>query len=200
MRLIKSKKCKECGADFTPSKSTIPVCSYQCAIKRTKDLNWKKEKKIMKDKLKTRTSYMLELQTATNELIRMIDFEQPCISCGCYPKKPHAGHYHSVKSNNTLRYHLFNIWLQCYKCNDRLSGNIIEYNKGLRTEYSNELQIYIEQYLVCQFQLLKLTKDDLIKFLAITRKAIRQIGKEKRTKEQRLELRKYYMDYIGIYK
>ena len=42
-----------------------------------------------------------------------------------------AGHYRSRGSASHLRFNLFNIHLQCARCNRYLSGNVVEYRKEL---------------------------------------------------------------------
>jgi len=200
MRSVKPKKCKECGGNFTPFKTTQVVCGAKCATKLAEAKVWKEKKKVMIENTRTRTEWLQILQVAINKLIRQIDYGNVCISCNNIPKKPQAGHYHSTQANPTLRFNLFNIWLQCYRCNEELSANIIGYNKGLREQFSPEMQVYVEQYLVNQFQLLKLNTDKIKECLTNTRKALKEVKEEKRTQEQRIELRKYYLDFIGIYK
>ena len=63
-----------------------------------------------------------------------------CISCGTdgsdldaglYGHIWDAGHFRSVGSAKHLSLEPDNIWLQCTRCNDRLGGNHIEYERGL---------------------------------------------------------------------
>ena len=90
-----------------------------------------------KEKLKTAGDYIKEAQVAFNSYIRVRDKNKQCISCGCLPGdtvqggKFDAGHYRSRGSASHLRYHLLNCHSQCVKCNRYLSGNVVEYRKGL---------------------------------------------------------------------
>jgi len=97
----------------------------------------KRDTKAKLDSLKTASDYIKEAQVAFNSYIRVRDKNKQCISCGCLPGdtvqggKFDAGHYRSRGSASHLRYHLFNCHSQCVKCNRYLSGNVVEYRKGL---------------------------------------------------------------------
>lgn len=126
----KPKKCKICRTEFKPFQSTQKVCSVKCAIELTElDKTRKERQEIRKRKeaLKTRSDYEKEAQEACNAYIRARDKDENCISCGRPPKKRNAGHYRSVGACPELRFHPFNIHLQCEHCNSWKSGNIVEY-------------------------------------------------------------------------
>jgi hypothetical protein len=46
-RKVKNKKCKECGGNFTPFKTTQVVCGAKCAAKLAETKVWKEKKKVM---------------------------------------------------------------------------------------------------------------------------------------------------------
>lgn len=97
----------------------------------------KRDTKAKLDSLKTASDYIKEAQVAFNSYIRVRDKHKQCISCECLPGdtvqggKFDAGHYRSRGSASHLRYHLLNCHSQCVKCNRYLSGNVVEYRKGL---------------------------------------------------------------------
>ena len=137
---IKQKKCKakDCGNMFNQFSSTQIACSVRCA------LNLVLEKKAKAYKAETRSmkrehnennrAHQLKLTQATfNSFIRLRDTGKPCISCGTTkPVQFCAGHYKTVGGNPELRFNEINVHGQCNKnCNLSLSGNIIEYRKGL---------------------------------------------------------------------
>jgi len=105
--------------------------------KKTAKLSYAREAKAVKESLKTASDYVKEAQTAFNAYIRMRDRNKPCISCGAAQGdtvqggKFDAGHYRSRGSAGHLRYHVLNCHSQCVKCNRYLSGNVVEYRKGL---------------------------------------------------------------------
>lgn len=62
--------------------------------------------------------------------IRKRDDCEMCISCGSY-NVTDAGHYYSAGHYPELEFNENNVHGQCRKCNMFLSGNLIEYRKGL---------------------------------------------------------------------
>ena len=86
---MKDKKCKVCQTKFTPVQFAQAVCNYKCAIEHSKKLKqlkeqreWKAEKAILRDKLKTLSQYEAEAKKSFQKWVRMRDEKQPCISCG----------------------------------------------------------------------------------------------------------------------
>ena len=129
------RTCKNCKSKFEPVRSNQIVCSPLCAYdysKKQKAKQWNKEKKERKEKLKTRSEHLNELQVIFNAFIRERDKNEPCISCG-KPNggKEQAGHYRSVGSCPELRFEENNVFGQCIRCNMYEHGNLIEYRKGL---------------------------------------------------------------------
>ena len=76
----------------------------------------------------------------------MRDAKLPCISCGAIDaNKWDAGHYISVGANRTLRFNELNIHKQCsFNCNVNLSGNLINYRKGLLKKIGEEKLAWLE--------------------------------------------------------
>ena len=133
MKKLKDKPCKWCGTIFRQYLSTDQFCSTYCFIDAHKEKVWKKIVKEKKLKLKTRNDYLKDLQKVFNEFIRLRDKDLPCISCGTNKKdiQYHAGHYRSVGSTPELRFNELNCHKQCSKCNNYLSGNLINYRINL---------------------------------------------------------------------
>jgi hypothetical protein len=110
----------------------------------------KRDTKAKLDSLKTASDYIKEAQVAFNAYIRVRDKNKQCISCECLPGdtvqggKFDAGHYRSRGSASHLRYHLLNCHSQCVKCNRYLSGNVVEYRKGLIARIGSERVEQIE--------------------------------------------------------
>ena len=107
------------------------------AAKKAAKLSYARETKAVKESLKTASDYVKEAQAAFNAYIRVRDRNKPCISCGAAQGetvrggKFDAGHYRSRGSAGHLRYNSLNCHSQCVKCNRYLSGNVVEYRKGL---------------------------------------------------------------------
>ena len=114
--------------------------------KKVKADKWNKEKKILKEKLKTKGDYEKELQTVFNAFIRLRDKGDNCISCGNKCKKENAGHYRSVGSCASLRFEELNVHLQCEYCNTHLHGNLINYRISLINKIGLESVEYLESF------------------------------------------------------
>lgn len=149
---VKNKKCKWCGKEFTPFKTTQKVCGVPCAIglankerirKEKKELNERKKKFYEKDK----THWTKKAQSVFNTFIRLRDINDPCISCGKYHRgQYHAGHYKTIGAHGSLRFHTDNCHKQCSACNNNLSGNIIEYRKNLINKIGQENVEFLESH------------------------------------------------------
>ena len=143
----------EAGQNFLRS-SIIPNAK--------KDVKNKKQKEKQKAKIDLMSvdQYRKEkLQPVINEIIRIIDYGQPCIA------QPHqqgqdAGHFHSVGSNRTLALHAHNIHLQSRDSNGFKGGESLEFYKGLKRVYGESYAEYCDS--LRQIQPIKLTKDELI--------------------------------------
>ena len=99
-----------------------------------------------KEKLKSRSDWLKDLQRVFNEFIRLRDVDLPCISCGRYHQgQYHAGHYRSVGACPELRFNEDNVHKQCSACNSHLSGNILEYRLGLIEKIGLERVEFLER-------------------------------------------------------
>lgn len=210
---LKSKKCKECGESFIPTRPLQQVCSMKCAalmankkvkkevVKAAKveKREWKKTKSVLKDKIKTQANWLKELEHLVNNIVRIIDFGNSCISCG-RNGKPQAGHYHSVGSNSQIRFHLDNIHIQDYFCNVHLSANKTGYNEGLIKTFGKDYQEYVEFDLVKMYPTMKLTIPEIKEKIKICREIIKELPEGKVYKvNERIEMRKQLNERIGIY-
>jgi hypothetical protein len=146
---MRPKRCRVagCGATFTPTRSFQKWCSPDCAVVLARQAQEKQRKtiaqrerrdiKVRKEKLKSRSDHLREAQQAFNEYIRWRDqlAGHFCISSG----KPldwsgnavDAGHYRSVGSAPHLRFDERNCHAQSKQDNRFLSGNAVDYRIGL---------------------------------------------------------------------
>lgn len=141
----KEKKCKNCGAKFTPRFNNLErYCwAYDCKVKealinleKKKKADALKERKRLKEKkesLKTLTQLKADLQKLVNTYVRYRDAGLPCISCGAKltTRNTNAGHYLPAGYYPAIRYDLLNINNQCIECNLYRAGNRSEYREGL---------------------------------------------------------------------
>jgi hypothetical protein len=144
---MKAKKCKVCQVSFVPVSFAQAVCNYKCAIIHSKNLKdqkeareWKAEKAVLKDKLKTLSQYEADAKKSFQKWVRMRDKDLPCISCGNLNTTDWAGgHFYSAGMYSGLMFDERNCHKQCNShCNKFLSGNLLEYRKGLINRYGNE--------------------------------------------------------------
>ena len=129
------KTCKICLNEFEPSKPLQVTCSYSCALSYARGKMAKKvkaENKVKKERMKTKSQHLKELQTIFNRFIRTRDLLLPCISCGDKINgTAHASHFLSVGSHPALRFNEFNVHSSCSQCNTHLHGNLLEYSLRL---------------------------------------------------------------------
>lgn len=154
------KTCRICREKFEPSRPMQPTCQrYSCQVayaeraavksaeKRKADIRSAERSafKKRKEAIKTRTDWAKEAQAAANAYVRKRDEGLPCISCGRYHQgQNHAGHYLSRGAHPELALECRNIHLQCAPCNTHLSGNQINYRKGLIVRYGQEIVDWLE--------------------------------------------------------
>jgi len=186
----KQHKCKECGAYYIKKQSTQQVCSMKCAIaysKRKAEEKRKKQEKSerleasrrmrdRKEKLKSRSDWLKDLQRVFNEFIRLRDVDLPCISCGRYHNgQYHAGHYRSVGACPELRFNEDNVHKQCSACNSHLSGNILEYRLGLIEKIGLERVEFLERK---DHPPLKLSVEEIKELIKVYRAKVRELKKD----------------------
>ncbi len=152
MAIPKRKRtCRVCRNLFQPVRCLQQTCSFDCEVKlglihaeRSKAKREKAERiadiastKILREKLKTKSEWMREAQTAFNQFIRLRDqlAGHPCISSGqpldWSGNNVDAGHYRSRGSAPHLRFDERNCHAQSKKDNRYLSGNAVDYRIGL---------------------------------------------------------------------
>lgn len=145
-------------------------------VKKTK----KKETRLIAKNQLTRRDYEKIAQTAFNAYVRARDFHRPCISCGCSLSdrgvggSADCGHYRSVGSSKHLRYHLWNAHGQCKRCNRYLSGNAVEYRKGIIARLGKQKVESLE----ADNRPRKYTIDDLKRIARIARKRLKRYQKK----------------------
>lgn len=138
------KPCKICR---NPSRQFKTTCSLDCEaelglrlLEKSKRAEAKQVRAIDKErreKLKSRSDWMKEAQTAFNAFIRARDRFKPCICCG-HPLVLQAvgggfdcGHYRSVGSAPHMRFNEDNANGQRKQCNRYGAGRAVDYRIGL---------------------------------------------------------------------
>jgi len=148
-------RCKYCRNKFEVKHFNRKFCyEDNCIQMATKDIlktanevkrkEWVKRKKIKKESLKTKQTYIKELQVIFNRFIRLRDKDENCISCGKPNGSEQAGHYRSTGSCPELRFCEDNVHGQCIRCNMHLHANLINYRLGLIERCSLALVDWLE--------------------------------------------------------
>jgi len=140
-KVIKSKPCKNCKAEFQPrstwAKACRPLCGLEIARKERErkakllESANRKENRAKLEKLKTRGQWLKEAKTAIQKARRLEELAKGsgCMSCGRSQLqvvgtdgwKPggswDGGHFLSKGARPELALEPLNIWLQCKSCN-----------------------------------------------------------------------------------
>ena len=153
-----------------------------------------------KTDLKTLAEWKKDLQTEINAICLLIDYGHGCISCGGIHRLQ-AGHCHSVKSSEVLRYNLHNLWVQNHYCNVELSGNLLKYLEGLNNLLGEQYKNYVQMDIVRMYPSLHLRIDDVRDAIYKARAIKKHLQKNKQTytTEQRRQMRIDFNQEIGIY-
>lgn len=174
----KPKKCPICTTEYIPRSSLQKVChNYKCAMEFNRQVDERnvareirKQERLQRDdlrkrreRLKGKSEWNREAQSAVNKFIFWRDYGDPCIACG----KPlnygvrggavDASHYRSRGAAPWLRFNVFNNNAGCVHCNRDLSGNLIPYRINLiekfglhrveRIEHDNTVRKFDIEYL-----------------------------------------------------
>ena len=147
--MTKQKKCKYCKEQYYP-KTTLQKCcyNYECIKQAVKDAElktWNKKKTKLKKDLMTASDWLKIAQQTFNAFIRKRDQGFNCISCGQKPKKVNAGHYFSAGGHSNVRFNEDNVHLQCEKCNQFLSGNLLNYQIGIEKRIGGERLLQLHE-------------------------------------------------------
>lgn len=206
-------KCKYHNTKFTPKYFNQKFClsddecikAFNEFVKAEKEKQrvkqWNKEKKVIKESLKTKSSYKDDLQYEINQIIKYIDKNVNCISSGRpLNESRNSGHIYAVGGNDTLRFNLDNIYNQSISDNKDKGGKPLESLEGIKEMYG------IEQYnlvlgLKAKYKYLGLSIEDLKEKIKIARQIVKELQKADLTysAKVRLELRKKYNERLGIY-
>lgn len=184
----KQHECKVCGSYFIKTySSTQQVCSVACASKygrqkaeerlrkkqKSDRLQERKRMKALKEKVKTRSDWLNDLQAVFNKFIRLRDRDLPCISCGRYHQGQwHAGHYRSRGAYPELRFDEQNVHKQCSVCNNHKSGNTTEYRINLVRKIGEK---EVERLEMKNHPPLKLTVDEIKALIKVYKAKVKEL-------------------------
>ena len=136
---VRKRRCP-CGQYFVP-RNTMQVAhcieGARIVAERKMAAEVRRNIKLRKERLKTRSDWIKEAQGAFNAYIRERDKDQPCICCGELLGKESigggfdCGHYRSIGSAPHLRFDERNAHGQRKKCNRWGAGRAVDYRLGL---------------------------------------------------------------------
>lgn len=208
-------KCKICGEKFAPKFSSfektcqLDNCRTQWAMSEVKKQktakekkvkqDWNKEKLEMKEKLKTLSDWKADLQKEINAIVREIDREHGCIATGDKNGLMTGGHYASVGSNPSIRFHLENIWIQSMHSNSWKSGDTIRYQDGIIKTFGKDYLDYMDS--LRNIPPIKLSIEEIKEAIPKARSILKwcKLQSRKFTTEERIELRRKFNNELNIY-
>lgn len=145
----KLKKCKICREPFMPRNMGHVACKPDCAAihgatvaakqKAKAQRQERAQDKVKREGMKTYPQLVREVQAAFNLVVRLRDYDQPCICCGRLETKVDGlgahgwdcGHYRSTGSAPHLRFNFDNAHRQLVYCNRHGAGRAVDYRIGL---------------------------------------------------------------------
>lgn len=177
----RTRKCVTCREPFEPRSMTHKACGPECAaahVEAEKVRKARKERQEGLAKLKKRGDYFKETQAALNKWIREVrDRDKPCISCGRFHDGQwHSGHYLARGSHPHLALVESNLARQCMPCNVHLSGNQLNFRRGLIARIGLEAVEALESDITPR----KYTTDELVAMKQKYNKLVREFENAER--------------------
>ena len=200
--MTKEKKCKQCGAKFTPTRPLQYICSPKCAMlyadKNSKEIVKAKAKEEKKKMVEELTNWSQKLMTKIQEIARLIDHGQPCLARGVMANQFHGGHVYSRGSNPQIKYNLHNIHRQSAQSNHFQNDDGL-LREGLVKEYGQEYMDFISELRTIQSH--KLKNEDCMNFYKVACKIAARLKKDLKPyeKEDRIILRSQVNLALEIY-
>lgn len=142
--IIKQRTCKYCKKRFKQVRVNQLLCSDECGINYAIKLAEKraqlelkqqrKEDREKKEKLKRPQKWFDECKKIAQEIARIRDRHDGCISCD----KPanwhgqwHGSHFRPAGNRKAIALNLWNIHKSCSECNNFKSGNLTDFETNL---------------------------------------------------------------------
>ena len=190
----KPKKCAVCKAEFTSHGGFVTWCGFDCGVvlatarlgkakrkaakeKKVEAVKERKETKARREKQKTPSAHEKECREIVQEIARIRDRNDGCISCHMpanYNGLWHGSHFRPAGNNAAVQFHLWNIHKACAQCNLFKGGNLSQYRPRL-VEKIGEARV---QWLESQTQVVKTNVSYTEKFKKVMGKRLRRIKKQ----------------------
>jgi hypothetical protein len=181
----KPKACAQCKREFLPARPMQNVCGPRCAgvwsravsaQKRAQERALDKERR---DKLKKITTLEAECRDIVQEIARIRDRHDGCISCHMpahYDGIWNGSHYRPAGTNSAVQFHLWNIHKACAQCKLYKGGNITAYRPRLVEKIGEDRVAWLDS----QTQVTRYTREYLMRFKTVMGKRLRRVRKSAR--------------------
>ena len=213
MKKVPTKKCKECGQQFTPRFTSFqktcnePVCIAahgKKVVEKERAKNWSIEKKERTEKIRSHGEWEMLLEDQIRAIVRLIDADCRCTSCNAVlggKNQAQAGHRWAVNSYNNLRYDLLGIFIQGVCCNKWKSGNLDGYDEGLLRIYGEDAVRYVKEQQRAMYPMIKMSIPEIKEKIIIAKQIVKELTKIGLSYPPmvRMELRNRFNIRIGIY-
>ena len=172
---MKTKKCRNCKAEFTPTRPFEICCGYLCSIeyarakitaKRKKDTSRVKREFKNSDKCHLKMQVQ-KIANRLGKLQNMIKGHNECVTCGAFSENQmDGGHAFPTSTYSPIRYYTLQIRPQCVKCNRFNGGQPKEYRAYLASELGEDKVRWLESHKG------KITKKFTVEYLQKYKKAM----------------------------
>lgn len=182
----KAKACAVCERLFVPERMGQHVCSGSCGLRKARKDRLAAEKaeresvKRRKEALKKVSALEADCRKIVQEIARIRDRNDGCISCHMGPNYGgiwHGSHYRAHGGCSSLQFHLWNIHKACEQCNYFKGGNREGFIRGLLVKpgYGPERIEWLDNQPKSQ----KFSREYLYRFKAVMGKRLRRMRKWK---------------------
>lgn len=192
-------QCDECKKEMPKPKFVQRKFNTDLKLKNLYTIPNKSTKNKVLEKTKGLSDYKAELQIEINTIVRELDKGWNCMATDTKEAVMQAGHYFSVGSNDTIRFHLLNIWLQARTSNEDKAGDMQNFKQGIINTYGLSVMDEIEALKATKP--IKLNTEEVKSKIAVCRGVIKWIRLQNRkfSLPERLELRRRFNSEIDIY-
>lgn len=195
--------CSTCWPEWLLNTEEGKEHLQRVSLKASKQV--KHQKKIDRTKAKRQLlsvdAYRAKvLQPVINEIVRLIDYGQPCIASGVTTGKFSGGHFTSVGANRLIALNVHNIHIQAFHSNGPQGGQPIEYLQGLREVYGHEYAEFVMSLrgYKRQHKFKKFDFEEAYPMAVKIRNRLRR-NQMKRSPEQRVKMRNIVNRVLGLY-
>lgn len=193
------RKCKYCGNRYEPKfTSTEPCPNYECRLKHLEANKPKIKAASVKREKEKLTDWGKKLQYKVQEVVRLIDYGQPCLARQYVPKQTHAGHVISRAAGANMKYNLHNMFAQSAQSNHFQNDDGLM-RDGVKREFGEDYLEFI--FSLKQTPIIKRSNDEYEQLYRNACKVANRLKKQpKKLKNiERIEMRNQINIELGIY-